>query len=231
MKSLSLTVLFIATVLFTYAQTTTLLDHPHIQVEGYAFEEVVPDEIYITITIFDDKDKSVETKQTELVKGLNDIGIVNKNITLLNEGANFGRLTWNRKEVVKSIELSVMASSADEVIKIFEKLDLLKVDDAFITKLDYSKREEIEKMVRIEAVSNAKSNGQDIVGAIGSKIGAPLKITKGYHINEIDDNRNYRGGYSGKSLYSVSYDKAAYFDGTFQKIRIEYTVDCWFKIE
>ena len=232
MKKLSLSIVFVMFAFIALTQTTTLLDQPHIQVEGYAFEEVVPDEIFITITIFDDKDKSVETKQTELVKGLTDIGVVSKNITLLNEGANFGRLTWNRKEVVKSIQLSVMAASADEVIKIFEKLDKLKVDDAFINKLDYSKREEIEKMVRIEAISNAKSNATDLLKAIGSNVGKPLKITKGFHMSENDEYRNFRGNnYMSKTNYGGSFDKVAYFDGTFQKIKIEYTVDCWFKIE
>jgi hypothetical protein len=232
MKSLALSLLFVICTNFTFSQTTSLLDRPNIHVEGFAFEEVVPDEIFIKVTIFDDKDKSVETKQSELIKGLSDLGIESKKITLMNEGANFGRLTWNRKEVVKSLELSVMAASADEVIKIFKKLDQLEVDDAYIYKLDYSKREEIEKMVRIEAISNAKSHATDLLGAIGSKVGAPLKVSKGsrqvYNNEENISRRNYKMGET-VSFYKTS--DFAYFDGSFQKIKIDYAVDCWFTIE
>jgi hypothetical protein len=149
----------------------------------------------------------------------------------MNEGANFGRLTWNRKEVIKSLELSVMVGSADEVIKIFEKLDQLKVDDAYIFKLDYSKREEIEKMVRVEAISNAKSYATDLLGAVGSQVGKPLKVSKGNRVVSDDDNiyrRNYKLSESA-SFYKNS--PSAYFDGSFHKIEINYAVNCWFEIE
>jgi uncharacterized protein YggE len=109
-------------------------------------------------------------------------------------------------------------------------LDLLKVDDAYIYKLDYSKREEIEKMVRIEAISNAKGNAQDLLGAVGSKVGKPLKVAKGNHYDYSKDNVGYRNSYKAKTSYFLSEDVAS-FDGNFQTIKIEYAVDCWFEIE
>jgi len=96
MKYLSLVVFLFTLSFHGFSQTNSLLDRPNIHVEGYAFEEVTPDEIFIKVTIFDEKDKSVESKQTEWVKRLNELGVIGERITLMTEGENFGRLTWSR---------------------------------------------------------------------------------------------------------------------------------------
>src|SRR3954452_8410971 len=76
---------------------------PFIEVTGTGEIEIVPDEIYVTITLQESKEKETLAKQEEaLKKNLTELGIDPKNLTLNSADADYRQFRTFKKEVVLS---------------------------------------------------------------------------------------------------------------------------------
>ena len=99
--------------------------------------------------------------------------------------------------------------------------------------VDYSKREEIEKMVRIEAIADAKSRANDMLKAIGSTAGKPLQIAEVPTLDYTRGDLSLLAGnqYSDNFRTGSFYKKGESNNIEFTKIKIEYSLECCFSIE
>ena len=219
MKKL-ITLLALSIALATQAQTTKTEEKPYIEVTGTAEKEVVPDIIYITITLKDklvNKDSyTVIQQETKLKQALQQAGIDLKNLSL--SDANRNIIVYKRKEkgVEETKEYSLKVSTATEVTKVFEALNNINIKEAEISKTDHSQMDILRKEVRIAAIGAAKDKAAYLLQAIGEEPGKPLII-----------HENIDGAPRGLANYSsnVSYKKDEYAlpDVSFKTIKIEFS--------
>ena len=155
---------------------------PYIEVRGNSEKEVVPDEIYISITIkerLEGKDKvSIEKQETEMKEAIKSIGVSLDNLSLSDANANYIKVRWKKKDVITKSEYLLKVGNAMTVGQVFEKLDELQIVDAYISKVSHSKLLDFKKEVRIMAVKAAKEKADYLLAAIGEETGRALIISE-----------------------------------------------------
>ena len=223
--------LMLAPGLKLYAQNVN--EKPYINVSGSAEREVVPDEIYITVTLierYEGRDKvDIETQERQMVDKLKGCGVTSADIALSTADEAYRKAKVFHNDVMAKKKYQLKVSSADMAGKVLDALEDMKIRDAAISRLDYSKRNELKKELLIEAVKAAKSKAEYMLEAIGQRAGKPLLITE-------DANNNYTAnvfaGEKAMRMYNSSTEMTTSEGGTidFRKIRYRYSVNTRFEI-
>jgi uncharacterized protein YggE len=162
------------------SQNITEKETPYIEVTGTAEKFVVPDEIYISIALKERQEgrenKSIEQQEAQLKKGLSEIGIDLKDLSLSDATSDYVRVKVAKKDVISKSDYLLKVTSASMVGKVFEKLDELKIEEAQIARVSHSEIERFRKEVKIQAIKAAKEKADYLLEAIGEKTGEPLII-------------------------------------------------------
>lgn len=215
-------------------------NQPYIEVTGHAEKKIVPDEIYVSITIKEresGRDKiSLEQQEKELKNALLSLNIPLDNLSVSDEQSDYVRVNWVKKDVVSQSKYELKLSTAQQVADVFEKLDELKIENAYISRVSHSKIKELKKEVEIEAIKAAKSKADYLLDAIGQETGSALIINErtssgnNYYIDGIKINMARV-----RSLNEVKYVKSGQdiSQGTieFKKIKLETTIYVKFEIK
>ncbi|MFA7274481.1 MAG: SIMPL domain-containing protein [Crocinitomicaceae bacterium] len=222
---------------FTSAQDKSIYATPFIEVNGFAEKEIIPDEIYLAITIREresGKDKvSIEKQQEDLRKALNSLNIPLENLTISDAQADYIRVKLKRNEVISQSEFQLKLKNAKEVADVIEKLDEIKINDVHISRVTHSKIKEFNKELEIEAIKAAKEKAIYLTAAIDQKIGGALTI------NETFDGRGYQQ-FDEIQIQSYKRNVAASYESsvdkltdsiTFQKIKLYKTMKVTFEIK
>lgn len=153
---------------------------PFIEVTGTAEKEVMPDRIYIAITLTEkstsDKDDSIQKQEENLRKGLTETGVGLKELYLSDAVSEI--TTYKKREtgIKLSREYTLVVKNAEEVKKVFKKLSDMNIKEAIISKTESSEIEKYRKEVRIAAIKVAKEKATYLLQAIGEELGKPLEI-------------------------------------------------------
>lgn len=155
---------------------------PFIEVSGTGETEVVPDELYITITLTErpeNREKLNIAKQEESLKqAVKELGIDQANLALSEAYADFRKVKTLKKDVIVSKTYILKISSTDMLAKVYDKLDKINAQDAYISKVSHSKIQQITKDNRIKALKAAKEKVDYLLAAVGQQAGQPLQITE-----------------------------------------------------
>jgi uncharacterized protein YggE len=235
---LSLTIGLILLTQFLYGQEQKNKDHkPYIEVIGHSEKKIIPDEIYLSIKIIEresGRDQiTVEQQEKELKQALTDLNIPLELLTVADAQADYIQVKWNKKDVISQSEYELKLSTAQQVADVFEKLNEMKIENIYISKVSHSKIKEFHKEVEIKAIKNAKAKADYLLNAIGQETGTALIINDHSSNSDIHyiDGLNVRGARSNASVqYSESKSKSI---GTiqFRKIKLESTIYVKFEIK
>lgn len=150
---------------------------------GTAEREIEPDEIYMIININERKEGkdiyTVEDQETKVREKLESVGIPLDQLTISDGGAYYGRIKFNEKGLIENLELQLMVTNADDVLKVFKSMDEIGVNSVRIDRVDHSKREEIVRELKIQAIKDAKSEADQLLEAIGQKTGKATFVYSG----------------------------------------------------
>lgn len=158
-----------------YAQQTNVMDQPYIEVSGRAEVEVVPDKIYVQITI-DGDSKGQETvlqQEKEMVQRFDALGIDVEKKLVVQELFN-SALKSNKVTTFKMYRLEV--NSATQLAHVFQALQAIGIAQAEIESVDVSNKEELIQKIRAEAAQNARQNALVLANALGQELGKALFV-------------------------------------------------------
>lgn len=158
-----------------YAQQTNVMDQPYIEVSGRAEVEVVPDKIYVQITI-DGDSKGQETvlqQEEEMVQRFDALGIDVEKKLVVQELFN-SALKSNKVTTFKMYRLEV--NSATQLAHVFQALQAIGIAQAEIESVDVSNKEELIQKIRAEAAQNARQNALVLANALGQELGEALYV-------------------------------------------------------
>ncbi len=237
MKNIIFTLLIALCFITAEAQTTQNTDErPFIEVTGTAEVELIPDEIYVRITIRErtvNKEKqTIEMQEEKLKNALREIGIdIAKNLSVSDLNADYIRVRWRKKDVIAQKDYTLKVADAETLGKVYSRLDDLDILDARISKVHHSKMDSIKRYVKILAIKSAKGKADYLLKAIGEQAGKPLIIKE----QEIPYNfqlqqSNYRSNVYKRSEnlpQSALEDEAVHF----QKIKVQTTIYVKFGIK
>lgn len=158
-----------------YAQQTNVMDQPYIEVSGQAEVEVVPDKIYVQITI-DGDSKGQETvlqQEKEMVQRFDALGIDVEKKLVVQELFN-SALKSNKVTTSKIYRLEV--NSATQLAHVFQALQAIGIAQAEIESVDISNKEELIQQIRAEAAKTARKNALVLANALGQELGKALYV-------------------------------------------------------
>lgn len=151
-----------------------------IQVIGYSEEKIAPNEIYISLTLFEyyqgRKLIKIEDQERNLIDSLARYGIPKDNIKAFKTKAQYKKVKPLKKGTVASKSYSIIGNDAKDVRNVFSVLRNLKIQSAYIEKVSHSEIEEIRKRNRIKAIKNAKDKAEYLLSAIDEELGKPMLI-------------------------------------------------------
>lgn len=234
-------VLFLAFVCnLSNAQTAVLMEKETVRkivVTGTAELEVIPDEIYFSISLreyFKDeksqKDKiTLETLEKQLLEALKTAGLPRENLSV--SGVS-GYREWNGRKkpqyFLASKQYQLKLSNLQNINELLAKVDDRGVESVNVSRVEHSKKEQFKKEVKINALKSAKEKAGYLLESIGSGLGDVLEIV------ELED--GYYAPAPVMAQYSLRMAKmedAAAPEATieYQKIKFSYRMSAAFRIK
>ena len=227
MKCKLLTAIFLLS-LTTYGQNDltlkTLPSIHFIEVTGTALKEVIPDKIFISITltnkIIDKQQYNIQSQEEKLKKVLTknsiDLGLLSLN------DVTSEILTHKNKDIGYEVKKSfiLQLSTADQVSKIAKELQDLNIKETSIIKLEHSKIDSLRREVRIAAIKAAKEKAEYLLQALGEQLDKPIEI------REVVDNPYFRDNRTSNTTLlnvNVSTTKENNEGIDFDKIKISFS--------
>lgn len=201
----------------------------YVEVTGVAEMEVVPDEIYISITLQEEKDgmkRTVEAQEKELIKAIKALDIDLDNLKLSNVGSY---TRWDKKNQTsyKQKTFELMVPDAAKASSLLYELNQLELNRMYVARTNHSKVESYRKQVKIDAVKAAKDKAEYLLEAVDEEVGEVL-----YIVEQDYNNYGYRA-MGASNIYSVerqdSYTPES--EITFQMVKLQYKILARFAIQ
>lgn len=218
--------------------TVTAKEPRKIEVSGFSEMEVIPDELYFTISLreyFKDeknqKDKvPISALEKQLVKAVADAGLPKENLSVSGVGGYQQHWDKNKKPAtfLESKQYQLKVSEADKLDGILSKVDSRGIQYANMSRVDHSRKEEFKKEVKIKALQQAREKAAYLLEGIGEKLGPVLEI------REVEDNAHYPVPMYKSNMRMMAAEAA---DGSvpdsdldYQKIKLSYRMQAVFEI-
>ena len=179
-NTLLLTALLATPLLFSQNGEKNFIDQPYIEVTGEIETEIIPDEIYLNITL-DENDKkgkvSVEEQENQMIAVLKSLKIdLDKNFSILDFDGYYQRKFLATNEVTKIKRYELIVNDGKTLGMVFEALDRIDISNITIVKTDHSDIENIKRDTKLKALKVAKEKATDYAKAIDQTLGKALFI-------------------------------------------------------
>jgi uncharacterized protein YggE len=220
-----------------YGQTKPTEEIPYIEVNGYAEKEVIPNEIYIGITLrerMENKEKvTIDSQEKQLREALTTLSIPISNLSIADANADYVKVSWQKRDVLTKKEYLLKVGNATTVGKVFQELEKMKIQDGSIDHVSHSAIDSLRTQVRIEAIKAAKEKSDYLLNAIGQKTGKALIVS------ELENNTLTRSDLARMPARAAN---KMFSDGAFeslerepeiefQKIKLSYSIYTKFTIQ
>jgi uncharacterized protein YggE len=213
------------------SQNKNWIDLPYVEVTGKAELEVVPNEIYVSITISEQDNKakkSVEQLEREMKTALQAIGVnVEKDLRVKDIDSDFKKYWYKSNQIYTSKNYQLLVHNATELGKSFQTIEALGISNISIERVSHSDIQKYRREVKVNAAKDAKQKASDLLQAVGQSVGGCL------HLQEIEQpsiRPLMRANTLSKSV-SFAADAMPEPELEFEKIKIEYAVLAKFAIK
>ncbi len=210
------------------------LESPFIEVTGTAELLIIPDQIFINITLTEGhKGKSkvtIDQQEEKLKEALTKVGVDISKLSISDANAEYFRVGWAKKGVLTKRDYTLIVPNAKILLNVYQELDKLEIDEAHIAKVNHSKMDSLRKQVRISAIKSAKDKSDYLLNAIREKTGKATIIKEIEHPSVSNVNYMIRGARSNTTEYFVDGQKLKY-DIQFQKIKLKSSIYVKFAIK
>jgi uncharacterized protein YggE len=217
-----------------------------ITVTGSAEMSVIPDEIYVNITLREYQKRGEEKKDLDVIKAnfleqCKSVGIADSLISVASY-TGYSDYYWTRKkrkkapDMMADIVYSVKFKNTSTMDALVEKLDDEATQGFYVERVSHSKITEYRKQLKIKAVQAAKDKGIYLTESINEKLGAAIKIVEpkewgsddvltsrsnGLHSQAVLSNRKMEGYDNDKGASGID----------FKKIKLRFEVEVLFALQ
>ncbi|MDC8003692.1 SIMPL domain-containing protein [Aureisphaera galaxeae] len=173
--------LFFALFLLTcnvFSQNQNFLEKPYLETSATYTTEVIPDRIYLSITISEKDTRgkiSVEELETRMMVKLKAIGIdTDKQLFLSDLDSDFRKYLLRKTDILKNKSYTLLVYDGKTAGQVMRELELINISNIGLEKYEYSKFEELKIELRGKAVSKAKRQANAILQPLQQKTGKVL---------------------------------------------------------
>ena len=176
-KSFLIFVMFFVWNLFSAQKN--FLDQPYIEVGATVDTLVVPDRIYVSITLneADSKNKkSVEEQEKQLETILKQLN-TDKDLSVLDYSSNFKKYFLRGQNILKTKRYSLLVKDAYTLANVLISLEEAGISNTGVEKVEYSKSKELLLELKSEAVKKSRITADKLVKPLNQKVGKALHIS------------------------------------------------------
>ena len=178
-KSFLIFVMFFVWNLFSAQKN--FLDQPYIEVSATVDTLVVPDRIYVSITLneADSKNKkSVEEQEKQLETILKKLKInTDKDLSVLGYSSDFKKYFLKGQNILKTKKYSLLVRDAYTLGNVIISLEEAGISNTEVEKVEYSKSKELLLELKSEAVKKSRITADKLVKPLNQKAGKALYIS------------------------------------------------------
>ena len=178
-KSFLIFVMFFVWNLFSAQKN--FLDQPYIEVSASVDTLVVPDRIYVSITLneADSKNKkSVEEQEKQLETILKKLKInTDKDLSVLGYSSDFKKYFLKGQSILKTKKFSLLVRNAYTLGNVLISLEEVGISNTEVEKVEYSKSKELLLELKSEAVKRSRITADKLVKPLNQKAGKALYIS------------------------------------------------------
>ena len=178
-KSFLIFVMFFVWNLFSAQKN--FLDQPYIEVGATIDTLVVPDRIYVSITLneADSKNKkSVEEQEKQLETILKKLKInTDKDLSVLGYSSDFKKYFLKGQNILKTKKYSLLVRDAYTLGNVIISLEEAGISNTEVEKVEYSKSKELLLELKSEAVKKSRITADKLVKPLNQKAGKALYIS------------------------------------------------------
>lgn len=209
-----------------------------VNVTGVAEMEIVPDEIYVQVTLkeYDKKGAGkidIETIKNKFLEACKSIGLTEKEISVQGYSGfdnNYWLTRKNKKnpDLKASITYSIKLNSTGKMDELVDKMDDEATQSFSIAKVSHSKLDEFKKELKIKAIKAAKEKASYLAEAIDEHIGGAITINDA---NEVNADYPRPMMYANAMMKSADAGESAPMDVDFKKIKLQFEVNVVFALK
>jgi len=195
----------------------------YVEVVGTAEKEIEPDIFYLSFELESNSaNNNINAMEQRMLAALQSLDIDTKN-DLTVTGMSGDTYWWRKNRRYQYKRYLLKTQSLDLVNKTGDKLDSLKVEYR-LSKVDYSKMDELREEVQQEAVKKARQKAENLLNGENKQAGELVYLQEQKAIN--------RPVYSYSYAYeSESYDEIIYESPSFKKMKVSYAIIARFSIK
>ncbi len=156
----------------------TAFSQNKITVNGRAEKAIVPDQIYLTLTLQDQVEmgsiRSLEQQEATLIQLADNIGIAIQDMGLENISGYYDQ--YNAKMFLASKVYIIKVNGIDQLTKLIDQMNQLSATNVNISSYSHSKIDEYMVDLRKAAIADARKDAEEIAAEVGKKVGEVLEI-------------------------------------------------------
>ena len=164
-----------------FSAQKNFLDQPYIEVSASVDTLVVPDRIYVSITLneADSKNKkSVEEQEKQLETILKKLKInTDKDLSVLGYSSDFKKYFLKGQSILKTKKFSLLVRDAYTLGNVLISLEEAGISNTEVEKVEYSKSKELLLELKSEAVKRSRITADKLVKPLNQKAGKALYIS------------------------------------------------------
>ncbi len=176
-----ITIITVLIVNFTFSQSKNFIDQPYLETSAEADTLVIPDRIYLKITISENdtkNKKSVEELENTMIQKLKNLGIdTNKQLLLNDLESGYKKYVLKSTDVMKTKSYDLLVFDGLTAGKVIQELEKEEIANIQLLKTQHSQQEKILADLKKRAIIQAKKNANNIANAIGQKAGNAIFIS------------------------------------------------------
>ncbi|MBR5183847.1 MAG: SIMPL domain-containing protein [Bacteroidales bacterium] len=200
-------------------------------------KEVIPDEIFISITINEKDNKgkiSVEEQQKQMIKALSSLGIDTKAaLTVDNMGSTLKQNTLRKDNIFISKRYTLKVSTAKDASAAIQALKEIDMAQTYVSRVAISDslEREVKNQLLVEAAQKAQENAKILASAVGCKAGKAVYIQNYYSFDSSAGSRMLTVAYKAvkDNASEITEESAQELEVTKKSLNI--TVNCKFLLE
>ena len=200
-------------------------------------KEVIPDEIFISITINEKDNKgkvSVENQEKQMIKALSSLGIDTKaSLTVDNMGSTLKQNTLRKDNIFISKRYTLKVSSAKDASNAIQALKDIDIAQTYVSRVAISDslEREVKNQLLVEAAQKAQENAKILAEAVGCKAGKAVYIQNYYSFDTAAGSRMLTVAYKAANDSSSSMQEESAQELEVTKKSLNITVNCKFQLE
>ncbi len=179
--------ILITTMAFSQNGEKNFIDQPYIEVIGEIETEIIPNEIYLNITLNENDKKgkvSVEEQENQMIAVLKSLKIdLEKNFSILDFDGYYQRKFLADNVVTKIKRYELIVNDGKTLGMVYEALDRIDISNISITKTDHSDIENIKRDNKLKALEIAKEKAEYYAKTIDQDLGKALYIQEINNVN------------------------------------------------